>query len=79
MLRRCSHLMAFEVTTKVLNTTRSGLPPWMIVCEDCASTIFDALETRLKQCGGSGKSGKSSAAVNFARIRRLLLWLKDNP
>jgi len=75
MMRRCRHLEAFEVTTKVLDESKSGLPPWAILCEDCSATVFDGLKLLMAQA--SGKSGKSSAAVNWARARRLIGDLEE--
>ena len=78
-MRTCKHLNAFEITVNIIDSANSGLPPWMAVCEDCASIVFDALETRKKQIEERRPrySGKSGAAVSWARIKRLLEWLKD--
>ena len=77
MLRRCRHLKAFEITTKVLDASNAGLPPWGVICQDCAAPVFEALETVRQQIESKHPSGKSQAAVTWARTKRLLADLGE--
>lgn len=78
-LRQCRHLKAFDVEVKVNDPANSGMPPWMIACEDCAATIFESLEHQMTKISNQPSlSGKSSGAVSWARTRRLLGDLKGN-
>ena len=75
-MRICTHLEAFAIEVKIIDPARSGLPPWMAVCEDCAATIFEAMEERMERIKAKNPSGKSSFAVSWARTKRLLDWLR---
>lgn len=72
MLRRCRHLKAFDITIEVRDRSNAGVPPWGIVCEDCAATIYETLRERQAQISTKHVSGKSGLAVTWARIHRLL-------
>ena len=71
MMRRCRHLKAFTITVEVNDPSKAGLPPWMVACQDCSATIFEALEFQSGKITASQSSGKSGAAVTWARIKRL--------
>ena len=77
-MRICTHLEAFSIVVKVVDHSNSGLPPWMSVCEDCAATIFEAMNERISRIAAKYPSGKSESAVSWARTRRLLWWLNQS-
>ena len=72
MLRRCRHLKAFDITTTVNDPAHAALPPWAVLCEDCAATVFETLKAQREVIKNRHPSGKSSSAVMWARAGRLL-------
>lgn len=77
-MRICKHIEAFRIEVSVTDSSRSALPPWMAVCEDCAATVFEALEAQQGAIAARRPSGKSGSASKWARTRRLLGWLRGS-
>lgn len=70
--KACRHIkndFKIDVTATGPNT---GLPPWIVLCEDCAAAAKTALEREVKRISDAHPSGKSGRAQTWAWMRRVL-------
>jgi hypothetical protein len=82
-VRACRHIdEALAIAAETLAKSGAGEPPWMLVCEDCAASMFEAIDWRCEEIEKQQpSSGKSGLASTYARMRRLLedmRWNEDN-
>jgi hypothetical protein len=70
-MKKCRHLQDFAIEAKTVGPN-TGLPPFIVLCEDCSAGAKRALETQINKIAESKPSGKSSRAQTWAWFRRIV-------
>lgn len=67
----CRHLKDFKIDVTAIGPN-TGLPPWIVLCEDCAAAASQAMNRRVEDIAASKPSGKSGRAQDWAWMQRVL-------
>src|SRR5437899_919789 len=77
LMKKCRHLADFQITAEATGPN-TGIPPWCVLCEDCAAAVVEALRYHMDKLAAPrtvtladgterhiARSGKSCAALSF--------------
>ena len=80
-IRKCWHLKAnygqtiepFKIDISVANPSYAGLPPWMIICEQCSHDVIEAIRLAMEVSRDKAQGrGKSHSAQLYGHLHSLL-------